>query len=173
MSRTPYALGTALLLLSALVACDRSMEPGIDHQFQDSFDRAPHATRVDTERDSVSGGGKAYTPVGTTSGARTVAEAVSSQPGGDPNTSKYTETGTTDGSSTTSGRSLTGRGTRDSEIPATDNPPQAGTTSGRGSLNNIPRSTPQNASVQGVQGGGPRRNTDRENSNTSKQDNRD
>ncbi|GAB3837315.1 hypothetical protein [Hymenobacter jeollabukensis] len=88
---------SAALLLLPLAACDNSWSPGVDHTNNDSFARAPRATRVDTERDSVSGGGKAYRPIGTGSMARSTAEAISSQPGGDPNTSKYTESGTGDG----------------------------------------------------------------------------
>lgn len=95
--RTSFrALGAALLLVS-LAACDSGnpLNPGVkDHTNNDSFASAPRAGRVDTERDSVSGGGRAYRPIGTGSVARSTAEAVSMQPGGDPNTSKYTETGT-------------------------------------------------------------------------------
>ncbi|OON69598.1 hypothetical protein B0919_06560 [Hymenobacter sp. CRA2] len=140
-------LGAALLLLP-LAACDRSWAPGIDVTNNDSFATVPPATRVDTERDSVSGGGKAYRPVGTGSLARSSAEAISSQPGGDPNTSKFTDGGTTDGSSTTSGRSLTNRGTSNTEVPGTTRGPATGTGDGRGSLNNAPRQTSQTAASQ-------------------------
>ena len=148
-------LGAALLMLP-LAACDRTFEPGIDHYIHKSFAEAPPATRVDTERDSVSGGGKAYLPVGTGSMARSTAEAISSQPGGEPNTSKYTESGTTDGSSTTSGRSLTNRGTTDTEVPGTTRGPATGTGDGRGSLNNSPRATKADGAAQPEQGRAPR-----------------
>lgn len=98
--RTLFRVLSAALLLLPLAACDRSnpLNPGVqDHTNNDSFASAPRANRVDTERDSVSGGGRAYRPIGTGSMARSTAEAVSMQPGGDPNTSKYTETGAGDG----------------------------------------------------------------------------
>lgn len=100
MPTSSRILGAALLLLP-LAACDggNPLNPGVqDHTNNDSFAAAPPATRVDTERDSVSGGGRAYRPIGTGSIARSTAEAISMQPGGDPNTSKYTETGAGDGS---------------------------------------------------------------------------
>ncbi|WP_400194035.1 hypothetical protein [Hymenobacter sp. B81] len=114
MSQSTRARWAALLLLP-LAACGYDSSPGLDHINDDSFSEAPRANRVDTDRDSMSGGGEAYQPVGTTSGNRSMAEASSARPGGDPNTSKYTDSGTTDGTSTTSGRSLTNRGTTDTE----------------------------------------------------------
>ncbi|MCC3157561.1 hypothetical protein LJ737_09940 [Hymenobacter sp. 15J16-1T3B] len=152
---------SAALLLLPLAACDNSWSPGVDHTNNDSFARAPRATRVDTERDSVSGGGKAYRPVGTGSLARSSAEALSMQPGGDPNTSKYTESGTTDGSSTTSGRSLTNRGTSNTEVPGTTRGPATGTGEGRGTLNNAPRETNANAASQNEQGNAPKQTNQR------------
>lgn len=129
MSRPSFVLGTALLLLT-LVSCDREYEPGIDH-FLDTFATAPHATRVDTHRDSVSEGQRAYIPVGTTSGARSVAEARSSRPYGEQNTSEYTDSGTTDGTSTTSGYSLTNRGSSKTVIiPGTTSGAQNGNGNG-------------------------------------------
>jgi hypothetical protein len=155
MLTSSRVLGAALLLLP-LAACDNSWSPGVDRSNRDSFASAPPATRVDTERDSVSGGGKAYRPVGTGSLARSSGEAISMQQGGDPNTSKYTESGTTDGSSTTSGRSLTNRGTTDTEVPGTTRGPATGTGEGRGSLNNAPRETKSSAASQREEGSGPR-----------------
>ncbi|GAB2966751.1 hypothetical protein GCM10027048_41660 [Hymenobacter coalescens] len=154
MFSSSRVLGAALLLLP-LAACDNSLSPGVDRTNNDSFASAPRATRVDMERDSVSGGGKAYRPVGTGSLARSTAEAVSMQAGGDPNTSKYTESGTTDGSSTTSGRSLTNRGTTDTEVPGTTRGPATGTGEGRGTLNNIPRQTDANAASRSQTGTAP------------------
>ncbi|KAA9338148.1 hypothetical protein F0P96_04680 [Hymenobacter busanensis] len=152
MLRSPRALWAAALLLP-LVACDYSYSPGVDSMRRDSFAAAPRATHVDTDRDSMSGGGKAYRPVGTTSGARSTAEAVSSQPGGDPNTSKYTSGGTTDGTSTTSGQSLTRGGASPADITSGQSTEKAAsgtatgqTTGGRGTLNNAPRTTDPNAS---------------------------
>ena len=163
MSRYFRALWLAALL--PLGACDRAATPGVDQQSydHDSFADAPRATRVDTNRDSVSGGDDAYTPVGTTSGARSTAEAVSMQPGGDPNTSKYTNSGTTDGTSTTSGRSLTGRGAHDTEGAVRNNTattsgsltgsvPGQTTQGGRGTLNTQPRSNQGNARKNTVSG---------------------
>lgn len=155
MLTSSRVLGAALLLLP-LAACDSGnpLNPGVnDRTNNDSFAEAPPATRVDTDRDSVSGGGRAYTPVGTGSLARSTAEAVSTQPGGDPNTSKYTESGTTDGSSTTSGRSLTNRGRTDSEVPGTTRGTTGGSNSqGRGTLGNIPREANPNAASQNMGG---------------------
>ena len=153
---TPSRLLSAALLLLPLAACDRSWSPGVDYTNNDSFARAPRPTRVDTERDSVSGGGKAYRPVGTGSLARSTAEAVSSQPGGDPNTSKYTDGGTTDGSSTTSGRSLTNRGNSDTEVPGTTSGIRT-SGQGRGTMGNAPRQSEANAASQPEQGTAPGR----------------
>lgn len=170
--RTSFRVLSAALLLLPLAACDSSnpLNPGVqDHTNNDSFASAPRATRVDTERDSVSGGGRAYRPVGTGSLARSTAEAVSMQAGGDPNTSKYTETGTGDGTSTTSGRSLTNRGTTDTEVPGTTSGIRS-SGQGPGTLGNAPRQTDPNAASRPEQGNAPspserpkRRNTGAQN----------
>ncbi|RTQ46590.1 hypothetical protein EJV47_21825 [Hymenobacter gummosus] len=149
-------LGAALLLLP-LASCDSGnpLNPGVnDRTNNDSFASAPPATRVDTERDSVSGGGKAYRPVGTGSLNRSTAEAISSQPGGEPNTSKYTDGGTTDGSSTTSGRSLTNRGTSDTEVPGTTSGASNSSGQGRGTLGNAPRETNPTGASESMNGTG-------------------
>ncbi|GAA4374566.1 hypothetical protein [Hymenobacter koreensis] len=179
MSRSTRALWTAVLLLP-LIACDRNASPGLDTINDDSFAEAPRANRTDTDRDSISGGDEAYEPVGTTSGARSTAEAVSSQPGGDPNTSKYTETGTTDGTSTTSGRSLTRENTTaGAQAITSGDGTTAGsgkaqgpgqTTSGRGTLNNVPRETTTNNAQRGTMNGPGQGTQNNQNNNQNQTD---
>jgi hypothetical protein len=80
MLTSSRVLGAALLLLP-LAACDggNPLNPGVqDHTNNDSFASAPPATRVDTDRDSVSGGGRAYRPIGTGSAPGTPIKAPGS-----------------------------------------------------------------------------------------------
>ncbi|GAB3236435.1 hypothetical protein GCM10027346_27120 [Hymenobacter seoulensis] len=52
-------------LLSALTACDYNNTPGRDPQTSQDFTQGKPANATDTNRDSISGGDEAYTPIGT------------------------------------------------------------------------------------------------------------
>ncbi|MBX0292905.1 hypothetical protein K3G63_20855 [Hymenobacter sp. HSC-4F20] len=52
-------------LLVSLTACDYNNTPGKDPQVSQDFSTYRKASATETNRDSVSGGDEAYTPIGT------------------------------------------------------------------------------------------------------------